>query len=70
MTLNHDVSKRQCHFCGASFRPRHPSQRYCRYWCSLNGKSAEGRAARRVWWRAGRPSETEVENGEARKEAR
>jgi hypothetical protein len=47
--------KRECANCQTMFRPRVSGQRYCRTWCRLEAKAAEGRAARRVWWRAGRP---------------
>jgi hypothetical protein len=47
--------KRRCDYCGAMFRPRVPSQRYCRLWCHNKDKAAEGRAARRVWRERGRP---------------
>ena len=47
--------KRRCEWCGEMYRPLTPDQRYCRKWCRKAAKAAEGRAARRVWWRAGRP---------------
>jgi len=57
-----DIRPRYCEFCGAKYRPRVDSQRYCRRWCRLKAKAAEGRAARRVWWRAGRPMMVEEEH--------
>jgi hypothetical protein len=54
-----DIRPRKCDHCGACFRPRVDSQRYCRSWCRREAKAAEGRAARRAWWRAGRPMEIE-----------
>jgi hypothetical protein len=54
-----DIRIRHCENCDGKFRPRVPDQRYCRRWCRLEAKAAEGRAARRVWWAAGRPMETE-----------
>jgi hypothetical protein len=47
--------KRECECCGEMFRPHVPDQRFCRPWCRLKVKAKEGRSARRVWWRAGRP---------------
>jgi hypothetical protein len=52
-----DIRKRECEWCGQRYRPRVPDQRYCRAWCRARAKAAEGRAARRVWWQAGRPME-------------
>jgi hypothetical protein len=49
------IRPRFCDHCGAKFRPRVDAQRYCRRWCRAQAKAAEGRAARRVWWQAGRP---------------
>jgi hypothetical protein len=50
---------RLCEYCGARYRPRYPTQRWCRRWCNKQAKAAEGRAARRTWWSAGRPMEQE-----------
>ena len=50
-----DIRPRHCDYCGAKYRPRVDSQRYCRRWCRDQAKAAEGRAARRVWSEAGRP---------------
>jgi len=50
-----DPSPRYCAHCGVSFRQRHPDQKFCRRWCRLQHNAAEGRSARRVWWREGRP---------------
>lgn len=50
-----DISKRPCEYCGTNYRPRWPDQRFCRRWCRMKGKAAEGRAARRTWVEAGRP---------------
>jgi hypothetical protein len=66
MVLFHDTAKRQCAFCGASFRPERSTQKYCRYWCYQNARAAEGRAMRRVWWREGRPSEAEIDQRKER----
>jgi len=54
-----DIRKRPCDHCGEMFRPRYPTQRFCRRWCRLQGKAAEARAARRTWWKAGRPMEVD-----------
>lgn len=56
-----DIRPRHCEHCHAKFRPRVDSQRYCRRWCRAQAKAAEGRAARRVWWTAGRPMRAEEE---------
>jgi hypothetical protein len=58
--------KRECKWCGQAFRPRVPDQRYCRLWCRTEAKAAEGRAARRVWWQAGRPKMDQFEDAKAR----
>jgi hypothetical protein len=52
-------AKRPCDYCGQPFRPRVDAQRYCRAYCRAEAKAAEGRAARRVWWQAGRPMPVE-----------
>jgi hypothetical protein len=44
-----------CEWCGQMYRPRVPDQRFCGMECRLQGKAAEGRAARRSWWAQGRP---------------
>jgi hypothetical protein len=54
-------TKRECANCGKQYRPRVPDQRYCGPYCRALAKAAEGRAARRVWWRAGRPMQIEDE---------
>jgi predicted nucleic acid-binding Zn ribbon protein len=47
---------RNCSHCGKSFVPNHrENQRYCNKECWQAAKAKEGRAARRVWWQAGRP---------------
>jgi hypothetical protein len=47
--------KRQCDWCGQSYRPHVPDQRYCGPYCRNKAKALEAKSARRVWWRAGRP---------------
>jgi hypothetical protein len=54
-----DIRKRQCETCGEMFRPRYPTQRWCRAWCRAQGKASEARAARRSWCEAGKLKETE-----------
>ena len=54
-------AKRLCKYCGERYRPRVEEQVYCGRWCRMQAKAAEGRAARRVWRRAGRPSEQQLE---------
>ena len=54
-------AKHICDHCSRTFRPRVESQRYCRPWCRAQAKAAEGRAARRCWWGAGRPMQIEEE---------
>jgi len=49
------IAERECEWCGQFYRPRVPDQRFCGMECRQEGKAAEGRAARRPWWRAGRP---------------
>jgi hypothetical protein len=66
MVLFHDTAKRCCAFCGATFRPERWTQKYCRYWCYQNSRAAEGRAMRKVWTAAGRPSEGELEERKER----
>ena len=56
-----DIRPRNCAHCGARYRPRVPDQRYCRRWCRAQAKAAEGRAARWVWRKAGRPMQIEEE---------
>jgi hypothetical protein len=56
--------KRECANCHGMFRPRVSGQRYCRTWCRVDAKAAEGRAARRAWWRAGRPMQFEDQQRE------
>jgi len=46
---------RECEWCGQTYRPRVPDQRFCGIECRNAGKAAEGRSARRAWWRDGRP---------------
>jgi hypothetical protein len=53
--------KRPCKYCGESFRPRVADQIYCRRWCRLHDKASQGRAARRVWRQAGRPTLEQLE---------
>ena len=60
--------KRECEWCGTRYRPRVPDHRYCRATCRLQAKAAEGRAARRVWWRAGRPMQIEDEQQQRQQE--
>jgi hypothetical protein len=50
-----DPTPRLCEYCGARYRPRYPTQKWCRRWCRMQAKAAEGRAARRTWFEAGRP---------------
>ena len=50
-----DITRRVCEYCGGRYRPRYPTQRWCRHWCRKQAKAAEGRAARRTWFEAGRP---------------
>ena len=50
-----DPTPRLCQYCGSRYRPRYPTQRWCRRWCRLKAQAAQGRAARRVWIEAGRP---------------
>lgn len=64
--MHFDHSRRNCDYCGQFFRPKVDAQRYCGQWCRMNAKAAEGRAARRVWRRAGRPMEDELPNKGAR----
>jgi len=54
-----DIRKRHCETCGEMFRPKYPTQRWCRAWCRAQGKASEAPAARRSWCDAGRPKETE-----------
>jgi hypothetical protein len=62
MTLFTDGgAKRVCRWCGERYRPLVPDQVYCRRHCRLEGKKADGRAARKVWREAGRPTERELE---------
>jgi hypothetical protein len=63
-----DIRPRNCAYSGAKYRPKVDDQRFCRRWCRMQGKAAEGRAARRVWWRAGRPM-VEEEQAEQEREA-
>jgi hypothetical protein len=49
------IDERECEWCGEMYRPRVPDQRFCGIECRLQGKAAEGRAARRAWWKEGRP---------------
>jgi hypothetical protein len=53
--VRRDPSPRYCAHCGQRFRQRHPDQKFCRRWCRLQHHAAEGRSARRLWWREGRP---------------
>ena len=67
-----DPTPRLCEYCGARYRPRYPTQRFCRHWCRKQAMAAEGRAARRVWFDAGRPMLAEApvaepQRGELRK---
>lgn len=55
-------AKRVCKWCGERYRPRVEEQVYCGRWCRMQAKAAEGRAARRVWRDAGRPSEEQLQN--------
>jgi hypothetical protein len=55
-----DIRPRHCEFCNASYRPKVDSQRFCRKWCRKQALALEGRAARRAWWRAGKPIEPET----------
>ena len=50
-----DPRPKHCDYCGARFRERVPGQRFCRRWCRLQWRAAEGRSQRRVWIGAGRP---------------
>jgi hypothetical protein len=50
-----DITRISCAYYGQRYRPRYPTQRFCRRWCRLQGKLAEARSARRVWVGAGRP---------------
>jgi hypothetical protein len=62
MTLFTDGgARRVCEWCSRSYRPRVEGQRFCGRYCRLEEKKMEGRAARTVWRRAGRPSEAELE---------
>ena len=47
------IARRACENCGTPFRPRVNDQRFCRRWCRLQRKAAEGRAARRCGGRQG-----------------
>jgi hypothetical protein len=49
------IEERECEWCGEMYRPRVPDQRFCGMECRNAGKAAEGRAARKVWFDAGRP---------------
>lgn len=59
--------KRECSWCGQRFRPRVPDQKWCRATCRSQAKAAEGRAARRVWWRAGRPMQLDEQQQQDRR---
>jgi hypothetical protein len=59
----HDISPRTCPNCGQQFRPERSHQVYCRQWCRMKAKAAEGRAARRTWWKAGKPTLEQIERG-------
>jgi hypothetical protein len=61
--------KRFCIYCGKPYRPHVADQRFCGPYCRANGKAAEGRAARRAWWAAGRPMFEETDVEQKRKEA-
>ena len=41
--------------CRQAYSPVREAQRWCCRACRLDAKAAEGVAARRAWWRAGRP---------------
>lgn len=56
--------KRECDWCGGRFRPRVPDQRYCRLSCQLQAKAKEGRVARQIWVRAGRPMQLDEQQQE------
>jgi len=52
---------KECKFCGEQFMPDRATQNYCNRSCWAKAKSAESKAARRVWWRVGRPTLRELE---------
>jgi len=49
------MDERVCEWCREMYRPRVEDQRFCCLACRHEMKAAEGRAARRAWWREGRP---------------
>lgn len=49
------MDERACEWCREFYRLRVSDQRFCSLWCRQEMKAAEGRAARRAWWREGRP---------------
>jgi hypothetical protein len=54
-------SLKECKFCGEQFMPDRAAQNYCNRECWHKAKAAEAKAARRVWWRVGRPTLRELE---------
>ena len=51
---------KKCVFCSREFAPNRAWQTHCSPACRIEEKKAEQRAARRLWWAAGRPREDEV----------
>ena len=52
---------KECEFCGEPFIPDRATQNYCNRECWQKAKAAESKAARRVWWKVGRPTLRELE---------
>jgi hypothetical protein len=50
-----------CNFCGEQFIPDRAAQNYCNRECWHKAKAEEAKAARRVWWKVGRPTLRELE---------
>ena len=52
---------KECEWCHQQFIPDRATQNYCNRECWQKAKAAESKAARRVWWRVGRPTLRELE---------
>jgi len=56
-----DRPAKTCQHCGEQFIPDRATQKYCNRECWHKAKAAESKAARRVWWKVGRPTLRELE---------
>jgi len=52
---------KECEWCHQQFIPDRATQNYCNRECWQKAKAAESKAARRVWWKVGRPTLRELE---------